>query len=556
MKIHIVIILILCLTGCNQPNETIDNDSINIEILASYGDQSITVNDLSNHLKRLPAHSRWNGSQSRQWLSSQIETLILEKKLLEKANNINLSESAEFREKVIKLEREWYSSQYIKNAGVQVTISHEDIENFYNEHIDEFNLPEQRTVNHLFKSIKDDKNIAKTKAEIESVKLRVLNGENFMLLAEKYSDSESRHNKGLIGTLKKGELSQSFDDLVFSLEKNKVSEIVKTKDGFHLFLITDILVEKNYSLEAAESKIKKDLYINKSLSVIKELASEIPLPDNFKIISKEELYTSKELLHPEYVVLQVGNFSMKLVQLNVELNSIKSEKGILIEKDFPIQLLQEIAYKEVIYQHMLNSSITLTNQTSLNAQKDKLLIEHIMPIEMTNHVTQHPQLINDYFNENQKRFSSSVLLNLEILQLPKNKNLMLFLENAISKLNNKELTFSEIASELNGKVYRTGLLDINQLKQINTKIINHAFKLNKDEYSSPFTTANNYFILKLLDKKPAQNQSLAKVKDQVIDSYIKANSAALYEKIKTEHLNDVIINNANLDHFIQSSSQL
>lgn len=62
----------------------------------------------------------------------------------------------------------------------------------------------------------------------------------FEEIAEKHSLCESKADKGDIGYNMRGRLLPEFEKVAFAIEKNKVSEPVKTKEGWHLVKVTNI----------------------------------------------------------------------------------------------------------------------------------------------------------------------------------------------------------------------------------------------------------------------------------------------------------------------------
>jgi peptidyl-prolyl cis-trans isomerase NIMA-interacting 1 len=58
----------------------------------------------------------------------------------------------------------------------------------------------------------------------------------FMELARKYSDCSSGENGGQLGSFKRGEMQQAFEDVAFALAVDEMSSIVDTESGLHLIL--------------------------------------------------------------------------------------------------------------------------------------------------------------------------------------------------------------------------------------------------------------------------------------------------------------------------------
>jgi len=83
--------------------------------------------------------------------------------------------------------------------------------------------------------------LVKTKDEAFEVQDRLLQGEDFEKLAKQYSFCPSGQKGGALGYFKRGQMVPEFEEVAFSLEKNEVSQPVKTDFGWHLIKVVDIL---------------------------------------------------------------------------------------------------------------------------------------------------------------------------------------------------------------------------------------------------------------------------------------------------------------------------
>ncbi|WP_286925519.1 MULTISPECIES: peptidylprolyl isomerase [Lysinibacillus] len=82
-------------------------------------------------------------------------------------------------------------------------------------------------------------------------------GEDFSELAKAYSiDSATSGNGGDIGTISRGQMDEALEEVVFSLEKNSISDIVQTSEGYHIIKVTDTVPAK----EAVLEDVKADVY--------------------------------------------------------------------------------------------------------------------------------------------------------------------------------------------------------------------------------------------------------------------------------------------------------
>lgn len=120
----------------------------------------------------------------------------------------------------------------------------------------------------------------------ESIRERVLAGEDFTELAKQYSeDPESSKRGGDMGLFASSDLSSPYKDVVSSMTTGQISEIVQAEFGFHIIKLLerteartptfedlkDELREVFYQMKIAEkydrwlAKLKKGIYIEKRL---------------------------------------------------------------------------------------------------------------------------------------------------------------------------------------------------------------------------------------------------------------------------------------------------
>jgi peptidyl-prolyl cis-trans isomerase C len=76
--------------------------------------------------------------------------------------------------------------------------------------------------------------LVKHKDEAEDLKQRLLKGENFEVLAKKYSSCNSAKKGGDLGEVRKGQLVKSVEQVIFKKALKQVHGPVKSQFGFHL----------------------------------------------------------------------------------------------------------------------------------------------------------------------------------------------------------------------------------------------------------------------------------------------------------------------------------
>lgn len=77
------------------------------------------------------------------------------------------------------------------------------------------------------------------RAQIEDIKKQLENNGDFAELARNKSDCPSSQKGGELGEFTRGQMVKPFEDVAFSQEVGKVSDIVETQFGYHLIKVTD-----------------------------------------------------------------------------------------------------------------------------------------------------------------------------------------------------------------------------------------------------------------------------------------------------------------------------
>jgi peptidyl-prolyl cis-trans isomerase C len=103
----------------------------------------------------------------------------------------------------------------------------------------------------------------------------------FETLAEERSIGPEASRGGLLGSFGRGELPPSFEEVVFTLRKGRISEVVETDFGFHIFKLHEKTDAEPLSLEEVRDTIRVELLRDKSelelVRYIEELKKTYPV---------------------------------------------------------------------------------------------------------------------------------------------------------------------------------------------------------------------------------------------------------------------------------------
>jgi parvulin-like peptidyl-prolyl isomerase len=113
-----------------------------------------------------------------------------------------------------------------------VKVSDEELADYTRRHRGD---GEERTA----EEIRASQILVRTREEAVKAKKRIKGGEDFASVAGEVSLSPDGERGGDLGYFSRGQMPQEFDAVVFNLKTGKLSEVVETTYGYHLFLVTD-----------------------------------------------------------------------------------------------------------------------------------------------------------------------------------------------------------------------------------------------------------------------------------------------------------------------------
>ena len=222
-----------------------------------------------------------------------------------------------------------------------VKITPFDVNEYY-EKIDKTELPliedRYKLSQIIIKPKVSEDQINKLTDRLNAFRKRVLNGEDFKVLAALYSDDPgSANNGGEIGFVSRGTFVPEFEKVAFRLKKDEVSEIVKTNFGYHIIQLIErrgdqvnvrhILLKPKYSSTSLQNaRLRIDSIYNK----IKN--NEISFSQAIKSYSDDDTKNNNGLLinpsngSSSYTIDELGSSIKYLIEGLEEGNFTKPAK--------------------------------------------------------------------------------------------------------------------------------------------------------------------------------------------------------------------------------------
>ncbi len=228
----------------------------------------------------------------------------------------------------------------------EVDISDSELQSYYLDNEDQFVSPEQRKASHIL--IEGDD--AKAITLLESIQVRLNNGEDFAVLAETLSqDVGSAKEGGDLGFFERGLMDSTFENTVYAMENiGDVSAIIKTDFGHHLIKLTGIKAGEGKSFEQAKSEVE---------TVLRRQKAEV------LFYEKAELLADLSYENPDSLDVAAEELGLE-IKTSSEFQRERNTSGIA--KD---QKVVAAAFSEDVLTHDLNSAV-------IELSKSDLLVLH------------------------------------------------------------------------------------------------------------------------------------------------------------------------------------
>lgn len=114
----------------------------------------------------------------------------------------------------------------------------------------------------------------KAQYRVDHLYQRLLDGEDFALLARNFSDGPEAIANGDLGFISKGLLAASFEQVVFNLADYEVSKPFRTELGFHIVQVVDRQPAQLIPYEQVKTRIRSALYAERQRSYRRELIKD------------------------------------------------------------------------------------------------------------------------------------------------------------------------------------------------------------------------------------------------------------------------------------------
>ena len=244
-------------------------------ILASISGQTITLGEFNQLWEQVPEDYKLQLDKS-----MVLDQMISEKLLIQEAKDMGLGEDKDVLEQIKKMTEQILVQALIEREILnKLKVNDEEVLEYYEQNKDSFTEKEQV---HLYNILLE------TEEEAQDILEQLKAGGDFSEIAKEKSTGPSAAQGGDLGYLSKGTIIPEIEEVVFALELEELSEVIKTDFGFHILKITEKKPETVKTLEEVKEDIIQTLLPNKQKEAFENLLEELK--------SKSEIEINEKLL--------------------------------------------------------------------------------------------------------------------------------------------------------------------------------------------------------------------------------------------------------------------
>lgn len=213
--------------------------------------------------------------------ASKLKVDDLQQRVEKRLNELKDNSEEDFDEAKIReiLNKQILIDEYLaRNNLKDSAVPENDIKAYYEKNKEAFKRTETVKTRHVLVSVAEDakpEEKAAARKKIEEARKLIVDGKPFDEIAKEYSDCNSAQAGGELGYQERGYMPEAFDDLAFSLEKDKLSDVIETKFGFHILEVLDHKSAGIQSYEEVRDFVAKYLNIEHRKKIMNEHLSAL-----------------------------------------------------------------------------------------------------------------------------------------------------------------------------------------------------------------------------------------------------------------------------------------
>ena len=210
--------------------------------------------------------------QKKELLKNLIRRLLI----LQQESVQALKHDKDIIEKVKQYEESIIIARFLQDqVGSRLKVDEDELKRYYQDNRHKFSSPPKTKARHI---------LLRSREEAEKVMERLRNGEDFSQLAKECSiDLPMAFEGGSMGTIEKGRTLPALEKALFTLNVGEISDILKTRFGYHILTVDEIIPASFKSFKEVRGEIKKIIILQKEAKAFDEMAARLEREADIKV---------------------------------------------------------------------------------------------------------------------------------------------------------------------------------------------------------------------------------------------------------------------------------
>lgn len=248
-------------------------------IVATVNGRPITLAMLDTKIEKLPQYYQTFAAQHKKEV---VDEMVVEELLYDEARRRKLDRDPEIKELIADANRKILISRVIEDeAKKSPPVSEDDVKLYYEQNKEKYMVPEMIRASHILTS---------TEEEAKAAKAELDNGADFAEVAKKYSKDLTKDRGGDLGYFSRGQMIPEFEKPAFSLQTGQISDIIKTRFGYHIIKVIDRKPAQYQSFDEVKDAVRTTLIRDKQRESFEKFTDQ--LKEKAKISINDELLSS------------------------------------------------------------------------------------------------------------------------------------------------------------------------------------------------------------------------------------------------------------------------
>ena len=447
------------------------------------------------------------------------------------------------------LEREAVIGSYLqKEIYPGLELDQSEVDAYIEAHSDDLSVDGMRLVSHIFRRYDGPGGAEAAIALLEEVADRARAGESFGLLAEEYSQSESRSGQGRLGWIGRGRLAEPVEEAVFALATGEVSAPIDLGSGAAVFWVTDRIDAREFRADDVRPLVERRLMIREANDAIRAILPEDPPGDDWIVIESDRVLSEIPRRAAEDVVVRIGDFEMTAGTFRDRVTDLRATDLRLGVFDISaVDVYEEVVLHELLYRYLTaagnleDGGLSAEVADRLSDLEDDLIVQRRLEELIHEKAAADTEAIRRFFAANRHLYQTPLLLDVRMLSLPvgaRPGDQVVKLEAASFRVGSGKETLDEVADRLGGRVVALGLVTVEQLGAMDPKVPRLVLDVGERGTTVPFQLNRRLNIIEVVGRREPVEQDFEDVRERVIDDYVHRHQQEIYGELVEELLED------------------